>query len=483
MNEYREHEPEKIDLLNLFQDIWKGMQKFWWLVICLAVALGAKEYFTVSKGYTPQYIASATLAVRSMGSDVEYINEETAEQMAEIFPYIMSSGVLSDAIIEDMGLEYMPGSVSMTVETGTNFFTVSANTNDSQLSYDLLQAALRQYPKVAKFVIGEIEMEVLDETGIPTDTGREYFIRGSVRQGAIKGAAIGLFVMGIYIITRRTVKDRKALRRVINLEDLGSVPRVAIKKRKSKVKNKAVNLNSDRVSQVYLEAIRKLRIKILKEMEKTESKSLLVTSSIPGEGKTTLATNLAIAIARQGKHVILVDCDPRNPSVAECMNEKSTHMGISSVLKGRISVEEALKEVEVTGGKLQVMYGGKPNSRASKLLGTVEMEAVIKLLEDKSDIVILDTAPAGLLADASALARCVDAALYVVKHDYAKKGQIRDGVQALGMSGINVLGFVFNADRNKRSGGYGYGYKRYGYGYGYYGNRKKDEESGRVIKD
>ena len=76
-----------------------------------------------------------------------------------------------------------------------------------------------------------------------------------------------------------------------------------------------------------------------------------------------------------------------------------------------------------------------------------------------------------------------------MKQDYAKKGQIRNGVQALSMSGIKIIGSVFNADKSRKSSGYGYGYgyknygNYYGYGYGYYGNRKKDDLSGRVIKD
>lgn len=485
MNEYIENPPEKIDLMDFLQDIWKGIQKFWWLVIGLAVVFGGKSYFDVSTGYVPQYIASATMAVRCIGSDYEYVNAETAEQMAEVFPYIMKSGVLQDAIAKDMGLESMPGSVDMTVEMGTNFFTVSANASDPQLSYDLLQAALRQYPEVAKFVIGQIEMEILDETGVPSDTGKAYVLRGSVRKGALTGAAIGIAIMGIYIITRRTVKSRKVLENVVNLEDLGSIPYVAQKKRKKKGINTAVNMMNVRVSQVYLEAIRKLRIKIMKEMEKNGFRSLLVTSSIPGEGKTTLATNLSIAIAKQGKHVILVDCDPRNPSVAVNMGESEEHAGIGEVLKQRIDLQEALTEVIVPEGRLQVLYGGKPNSSVAKKLGTENMKQVVEQLEEQADIVILDTAPSELLADAAALAKYVDAALYVVKHDYAKKGQIRNGVQSLSMSGIKILGYVFNADRSKRgsSYGYGYGYKNYGSYYGYYGNRKKDELSGRVIKD
>ena len=96
------------------------------------------------------------------------------------------------------------------------------------------------------------------------------------------------------------------------------------------------------------------------------------------------------------------------------------------------------------------------------------------------------------MADAPALAKYVEAALYVVKYDHAKIRQIRTGVQALDMSGVDILGYAFNADRTGAERGYGYGYQKYGYGgYGQYsgymrytkfGNRK-DDKSGRVVKD
>lgn len=489
MSEYKENEPQKIDIVDLMQDAIKGLKRFWWLVVGLALIFGAQSYFTVSTGYVPEYVASATFAVSCKGNESDFLNKETAEQMAEVFPYILRSGVLENEIALDMGLESMPGSISMSVEEGTNLFTISARASDAQVSYELLQATLRQYPEVAKFVIGEIEMDLLDETGVPKDSGLDYTIRGSVKEGAMKGAIIGLGIIAVYVLTRKTVKSRKNLKNTVNLSDYGSIPFVALKKRKKKNVNVAVNLKNERVSRVYLEAIRKLRIKVMKEMEQGEHRSLLVTSSIPGEGKTTIASNLALTIAKQGKHVILVDCDPRNPSVASVMDEKEVHPGIGAVLKNQVSLKEALTEEEISGGRLQILYGGKPDTSVAKLLGTKQMEALIKVLERQADIVILDTAPAELLADASALAKYVDAALYVVKQDYAKKGQIRNGVQALSMSGIEIIGSVFNADKSRKSGGYGYGYgyknygSYYGYGYGYYGNRKKDDLSGRVIKD
>lgn len=492
-------EPEKIDLTNIMRDTWQGIKKFWWLVIGLAVIFAIQSYFSVSSSYQPKYVASATMSVRAAGTTAQYVNAQSAQQMAEVFPYILTSGVLEEVIAEEMGLENVPGNISAEADEGTNLFTVSVSSDDPQMAYTVLKSVIENYPKVAEFVIGETQLDILDETGIPSDTERATVIRGSYKRGALKGALIGLAVMVFYILTRKTVKSRKELKKAVNLEDFGSVPYIAEKKRKKSKVLSVVNLLNERVPQDYLEALRKLRIKVMKEMEQNQYKTLLITSSIPGEGKTTLASNLAIAIAKQGKKVILVDADPRNPSTATFMNEKEKHPGMRAVLRKKASLNQALKSVKVSEGELQVMYGGEPNEKDARLLGTKAMDEMIKRLEERADIVILDTAPSELLADAPTTAKFVDAALYVVKYDYAKLRQIRDGIQALSMSGVDILGYVFNADQTSRSRGYSYGYsygyKRYGgygrkgnYGhYGHYGTNpnigKQEDEAGRVFKD
>ena len=150
-----------------------------------------------------------------------------------------------------------------------------------------------------------------------------------------KRQLLGLLLMCIYILTRHTVKSRKELRRYINLEDFGSLPYVRAKKRRKDKFFSSLSLMNGRVPQVYLEAIRKVCIKVTKEMEQKKYKTLLVTSSVSGEGKTTLAVNLAITAAKRGQNVILVDCDIRNPSVAGAMNDKGKYPGLSAVLRGK----------------------------------------------------------------------------------------------------------------------------------------------------
>ena len=114
------------------------------------------------------------------------------------------------------------------------------------------------------------------------------------------------------------------------------------------------------------------------------------------------------------------------------------------------------------------------------------MERLISILKKKADLVIFDTAPSEMLADAPVLARYLDAAVYVIRYDYAKMRQIRMGVENLSMSGIHMLGYVLNRDRST-GGGYGYGYGRYGRygGYRHYSRYAKqfdepEEETGAV---
>lgn len=487
MNEYRKNEPEKIDLMNITGDIIQGIKKFWWVIIGFAVIFAVYSYFSVSNNYQPKYVASATTSVRIVGEEDGYINEESAKQMAEIFPYIMTSGVLENVIAERMGMENVPGEITAKAEEGTNLFTVSVSANDPQIAYNILQLVLENYPKVARFVVGETIMDVLDETGIPTDTQKEEIVRGSYKKGAAKGAILGIVLMLLYVFTRKTVKTKKELRKGINLEDLGTLPMIVMKKRKKESIYCSTNMLYGRIPQRYLEAIRKLRIRVTKATEEKGIKSILVTSSIPGEGKTTIAVNLAVALAKQGKKVILVDGDLRNPSVSKNMRAENIDAGIMEVLADSEKLDKNLVEVETSGEVLKILYCEKPTDKATKILGSKQMKNLVDTLEKRAEIVIFDTAPSELLADASVLAKYVDAAIYVVKQDYAKMKQIQKGIQALAFSGIDILGYVFNADKIEDKKRYGYGYG-YGYSsYGHYGKerafRKKDDLSGRVLKD
>ncbi len=488
----RIEETEKIDIISFAGDFLYGLKKLWLLILVLTLAGAGISYFRTSYTYTPQYVASATMSVTAPGG--QYIGAQTASQMAEVFPYILTSGVLEDVVAREMGMDSVPGSISATAEEGTNLLTMSVTSDDPQMAYDILHTVIDCYPEVAEFVLGNTSLTILDETGVPSDTQKEVVVRGSYRRGAVMGAGAGLVILCLYILLKKTVKSKDKLKSQINLPDMGSLPYIRNKKRKKKPEQNKVSLINERTPASYQEAMRRLRIRVLKEVEESQTKTIMVTSSIPGEGKTTVAVNLAISLVRQGKKVVLVDCDLRNPSIADFLGITEQRPGIDSVLHKKAAVTDVLTEIDVNGeNKLTLLLGEEEEKTDISLLGSKRMEGLIAELKNMADVVILDTAPAQLLADAALMARFVDAALYVIRYDYTKMYKIREGIQALAMSKIKMLGYVFNCDRNSGDGkygyGYGYGYRRYG-SYGHYGRYrdtgkwdKKEDLSGRVIKD
>jgi len=190
-------------------------------------------------------------------------------------------------------------------------------------------------------------------------------------------------------------------------------------------------------------------------------RTLVVTSASPGEGKSTLASNLAIALAEGGRRVILVDSDLRNPSQALIFG-LSGAVGFSSVLGAGELVDGAIRRTTVTN--LHVMPAGPIAGNPSELLNSPALAETLELLGDRYDHVVIDSPPIGRADDARILAASVDGAILVVRADRSNRRHVEDARDALLSVGARVLGAVLNWSRNGSLGGYGYGY---GYGYGH----------------
>ena len=191
----------------------------------------------------------------------------------------------------------------------------------------------------------------------------------------------------------------------------------------------------------FSEAVRLLRIRTEKVMKERQMKVLLVSSATPGEGKTTVAINLATALAMKGKRTLLVDCDIRNPSVAKALGHANEN-GLVDFLKGRISANDAL--FKPAQPELYITFAGGPVDNAAEMLSSEGSKAFIEAAREAFDYVILDTPPAGLLSDASEIAHVADGALMVIRQNYAPKAQILEGAQLLSDSKLPLIGCALN---------------------------------------
>jgi capsular exopolysaccharide synthesis family protein len=197
-------------------------------------------------------------------------------------------------------------------------------------------------------------------------------------------------------------------------------------------------------------------------------KSLVVTSALKGEGKTTVAANLAIAYASFGKRVIVVDTDLRKPDLAGRLGLEDKP-GLSDVLSGSVSLHEAFKQVPPYGNGLRLLPAGGIPPNPSALLGSLRMASLLEELMADADLVVIDTTPLLMVSDAFPLLNKVSGIVALARLDKTPRDAVRRMAQIMTSAGGRVLGLVATDAKREALGGYGYGY---GYGYGAEGKRR-----------
>ena len=460
-------EVKEIDLLALLNDSIHSLKRLWWVVILCVIAGGLVSFFSVNLRFSPKYVAEGSVEVTAEGGSVSG-NRSTAKQMSLIFPYILSSSSLSDIIASEIGTTRVPGSISTSYIDGTNVLSFKVTSGNAEQAYEVLKSVIKNYPDAARYVVGQVQFEVLYDSGVPVDSGKTSAVRGSLRNGLLLGLIIGLAIVLLRAFTIRTVRSENELRALVNVPFLGNLPICQKKERRSN-KHEEINILFDANRENYTEAMRLIRTRIDRKLD--GKKVLMVTSSVAGEGKSTVAANLAVSMALKGKSVILVDCDLRNPSSGKIFNITGSYPGLAAVLDGSVKLNDALVEV-VKDGKptgLRILPGADKQTNSIEILGSEAMHRVIDELRGYADIIILDTPPSAVLVDAMMMTKHVDGVAYVVMSDYARRRYIVDGIEELTSIEANLLGCILNGS-GSGSGGYGY-YGRYGhYGrYGYYG--------------
>ena len=218
-----------------------------------------------------------------------------------------------------------------------------------------------------------------------------------------------------------------------------------------------------------LESFRALRSNVQFTLVNKDTKAsighkLLVTSSVPAEGKSYVASNLAIAMALDGRRVILVDADLHRPRVHVVFDLKK-QPGLTDVLVGETTIQKALQRVGIPG--LRVLSAGTSPPNPAELLNSAAMDAALQALCYEADIVILDSPPMLATADAQVLSSKVDGVIYVMQLGRVARSAVQRAFELLKKANASVVGIVFNKVEQQNSNSYG--------GY-YYSDYSDDEE-------
>ena len=470
----------------LFHNFFNAAKRLIWIALVLGIIAGTVIYIRENKSYVPSYSVSAVFSVHasySAATDIQsnndFLDSNAAQMLSQTFPYVIQSENARMLLSLELGKNSFRANITATSTADAGLFTMTASGTDPQEVYDILKAAITIYPQAASTILGDTQIDVINMPLEPpaTPDNRNTAISSALKIGALVLLA-GIIAIFLLSLTRKTVHSAEDLRKLVNLKCLAYIPRIKLKKHSNK-SNLTLTITNPRVSSSFSECIRNLRIKLQKTLsDKAGCKVILITSTLPNEGKTTLATNLSLSLAAEGKRVILIDGDLRKQSLKSSIGLSEKSDGLVEILSGDLTNFHLLT---VPSSTLLLICGDETTDRPQPLLDTPKMQKLLKQLRESMDYIIIDSPPAGILSDAATTAKYADATLYVVRQDHANSAQIVNSIQALSSSGVNIIGCVLNqtqagttrygyGSKYNNNYGYSYGYK-YSNSYGYYGKK------------
>ncbi len=310
--------------------------------------------------------------------------------------------------------------------------------------------------------IAQADARVISFAEIPL--GASYPKRNLLLISSVVGALLfGVFLVFVLEILNPGVRSPEQIQELFNMSTLGIVPKI---------------VDANALPHEYLltkpqsslaEAVNTLRISLSLLNPDAEVKSLLVTSSVPGEGKSTLAVLIARHSACAGQRVVLVDTDLRRPTIEKMFKFKERKLGLTDLLMQHdLSINDVLVDDPETG--MKILTGGKSAFiNPVDLFASQRMKSIINDLRERFDLVILDSAPIMAVPDTRILAGLVDKTIFVLNWDSTPKKVVHGALHLLNKDGhSNIAGVVLQKVNLQQYGRYGYGDSGYYYHYGRY---------------
>lgn len=359
----------------------------------------------------------------------------------------------------------------------------SAIALNRQLSqYTLLQADYQQTLRFCEILDDKIrKLNVDPEVGALTvqiiETAEPATAPSEPQRARTVGLALclGLFG-GVGLGLLREWKDQRLrstqeISTLLGLPILGAVPAMTSPKQTQAIRGQKVRISPESRE---AEAFRTVRTALFFGAPRDEAKTILFTSPAPGEGKTTVVSNLGIAMAQAGQRTLIMDTDFRRPTQHRIFSLNRQAKGLSSVLAGRMTLPEAIEHLKLAN--LDVLTCGPSVPNPAELLNSARFSEIIASLAEQYDRVLIDSPPVTAVADAQILAALCDMTVVVLRAQKSTRRVSMQACDSLVSVGGRILGVVVNdvprkTDRYGYSGGYGY----YNYSYRPGGNGHKEK--------
>jgi len=431
-----------------------------WVVIAALALLGVGVAAALTLSSTPQYASSARLFISTSAStdSLAFQGGQFSLQRVKSYADLLSGQEVARRVTEDLGLSESPRRLSTQISASSTPDTVILKltvTDPDPKRATVLAAAVS---KVFVAYVAELETPpgrdeaTVKASVIDPASSSSSPISPNPKRNLVLGLIVGLLAGGGFAVLREALDT--TIKSVQQLEPLVPAPVIGT----ISFDSNAVDTPLITAIDTYApraEAFRVLRTNLQFIDPDVQRKVFVITSSLPGEGKTTTAVNLALALAEGGESVVLVEGDLRRPKISEYLRLESA-VGLTTVLIGKLPLKDAVQTTASEG--LAVVTSGATPPNPAELLKSSAMSALIASLREQYDIVLIDAPPLLPVTDGALLAAQADGALLVVRHGKTTTDQVSLAVERLEAVGATPVGVIFNMTPAKGGDGYGYGY-------------------------
>ena len=463
--------------------IWRNL----WMVLMSAGLFVLAAYIGATLMVRPSYSCSATFVVTPRNSSNVYTSSVSSvtSSTAEQFARLLSGTTLVNRVQRLYGSDVKGATVSSASVSGTNLIQLTTRGPSSRSAYYMCVGIIEHYEDYTQYVFDSVMLETVSAPAVPTKGALQTVQRKAMLIAAPLGAAAMIAVLALLCITSGTVQTIQGAHNQVDghlLATLNHQRKRRTLKSLFRRRKTSLLISNPTTSFLYVETIHQLRARLEHTCRQHGCKTFLVTSVSENEGKSTVAANLALSLARRHKKVLLIDCDLRKSAQHLIFEVSEKTATINSLLKNDLEPERLVKALNYRKAEnLFFLFAANVQRHSAELLGSERMSQLLSVLRENFDYVILDSSPMGFFTDSEVLSDQVDASMLVIRQDTVTDKSINDAIDSLGRCKARFLGFVFNDVHTLnftaslvggRRYGYGYGYGR-GYGYGYGSSKGK----------
>lgn len=433
------------------------------IIIILVITLMFGFFsFTISKFLiSPTYQADATLVVnadKNIQNNITYDQITTSQQLVGTYAIILKSNAVLSRVKSDLKLSMSNKELLKNINVAgvdeTEVLKISFTSKDPESALKIVDDIIKVSPDIIIRTVKAGSVEVISPATLEEDP-----VFPNVPLITIISIIIG-FLISVVVIYIINILDNKLtseddINKYLTIPVLGTIPDVKSNNWMNKdeinaLKDNKYLLISKNSPFQYIEAYKALRTNLQFMSIDKKMKKIAVTSTIPNEGKSTVAINLAITLAGAGLKVLLIDADLRKPSINKYMRIKQIHQkGLSSVLAGVEKLENCI--FNLCDLNISVLTSGPIPPNPSELLGSEAMEKLIDEVSENYDYVIIDTPPASVVTDAAVLSKYIDWFVLVLRHNVTTIEAAKAVKTNLNSIGANIIGCVFNSFNFKKS--------------------------------